>query len=136
MVYSAVLKRKEEDIKMAVKVYFPVNVDDKLGFERDMYIGFELRLKTEYTLNYEDMFDAGPFKCVVMELMTTSLENFLNPLINSNPKKLEEEIEKMKEKNQEKDEKIKEFEEEIEKMKKKKKKKIKKKMKKLKNLKK
>jgi serine/threonine protein kinase len=85
MVYSAVLKDK--NIKVAVKAYFPVKVNEKLHIDRDIFIGSELSLKTEYTLNYEDAFDAGPFKCVVMELMTTSLENFLNPLINSNPKK-------------------------------------------------
>jgi serine/threonine protein kinase len=84
-VYSAVLKEKK--LKMAVKAYFPVKASEKLPIDRDMFIGFELRLKTEYTLKYEDTFDAGPFKCVVMELMTNSLENLLSPLIHSNPKK-------------------------------------------------
>jgi hypothetical protein len=85
MVYSAVLK--EKNVRMAVKAYFPVGGKEKLHIERDVFIGSELRLKTEYTLNYEDTFDAGEFKCVVMEFMTTSLENFLSPLIASTPKK-------------------------------------------------
>jgi hypothetical protein len=83
VVYSAVLK--EKNIRVAVKAYYPT--DNDFSIQRDLSIGFELRLKTEYTLNYEDTFDAGPFKCVVMKLMTTSLEKYLNPLINSDPKK-------------------------------------------------
>jgi hypothetical protein len=70
---------------MAVKSYNPT--ENSFSIERDMSIGFELRLKTEYTLNYEDSFVAGELQCVVMKLMKTSLERFLNPYINSNPKK-------------------------------------------------
>jgi serine/threonine protein kinase len=83
VVYSSVLK--ETNVQMAVKCYYPT--DDILSIKRDMSIGFELRLKTEYTLNYEDSFVAGKFQCVVMKLMKTSLQKFLNPYINSNPKK-------------------------------------------------
>jgi serine/threonine protein kinase len=83
VVYSALLK--ETNVQMAVKSYNPT--EDNFSIERDMSIGFELRLKTEYTLNYEDTFVAGELQCVVMKLMKTSLEKFLNPYINSNPKK-------------------------------------------------
>jgi hypothetical protein len=61
--------------------------EDNLSIERDMCIGFELRLETEYTLNYEDTFVAGELQCVVMRLMKTSLQKFLNLYINSSPKK-------------------------------------------------
>jgi serine/threonine protein kinase len=83
VVYSAVLKETNE--KMAVKSYYPTS--NKFSIQRDMSTGFELRLETEYTLNYEDTFVAGDLQCVAMKLMTTSLEKFLSPLINSNPKK-------------------------------------------------
>jgi hypothetical protein len=82
VVYSAVLK--ETNVQMAVKSYYPT--DNSFSIERDMSTGFELRLKTEYTLNYEDSFTTGKFQCVVMKLMNTSLEKFLIPYINSNPK--------------------------------------------------
>jgi hypothetical protein len=83
IVYSALLK--ETNSQMAVKSYIPT--EDNLFIKRDMCTGFELKLKTEYTLNYKDSFVAGEFQCVVMNLMKTSLEKFLNPYINSNPKK-------------------------------------------------
>jgi hypothetical protein len=83
MVYSAVLK--EKNVEVAVKAYYPT--DNGHSIQRDLSTGFELRLNTEYTLNYEDTFNAGELQCVVMKLMTTSLEKLLTPLINSNPKK-------------------------------------------------
>jgi hypothetical protein len=82
VVYSALLR--ETNVEMAVKSYYAT--DDRFSIERDMSIGFELRLKTEYTLNYEDTFVAGEFQCVAMKLMKTSLEKFLNKYIKSNPK--------------------------------------------------
>jgi serine/threonine protein kinase len=83
VVYSALLK--EKNLEMAVKSYYPI--DNNFSIQRDMSTGFELRLKTEYTLNYVDSFIAGEFQCVVMEFMKTSLEKFLSPYINSDPKK-------------------------------------------------
>jgi hypothetical protein len=83
VVYSSVLK--ETNVEMAVKSYYAT--DNAFSIQRDMSIGFEVRLKTEYTLNYEDSFDAGKYQCVAMKLMTTSLEKFLSPFINSEPKK-------------------------------------------------
>jgi serine/threonine protein kinase len=83
VVYSAVLK--ETNVQMAVKSYYPI--DNVFSIQRDMSTGFELRLKTEYTLNYEDTFVAGELQCVVMRLMKTTLQKFLNPYIKSNPKK-------------------------------------------------
>jgi serine/threonine protein kinase len=82
VVYSAFLKKT--NVQMAVKCYNPT--DNGFSIQRDMSIGFELRLKTEYTLNYEDSFVARELQCVVMELMKTSLEKFLTPYINSEPK--------------------------------------------------
>jgi hypothetical protein len=64
---------------MAIKSYNPT--DNSFSIQRDMSIGFELRLKTEYTLNYEDTFVAGNYQCVVMELMKISLERFISPYI-------------------------------------------------------
>jgi hypothetical protein len=72
IVYSALLK--ETNSQMAVKSYNPT--ENGFSIERDMSTGFELRLKTEYTLNYEDSFVAGELQCVVMKLMKTSLEKF------------------------------------------------------------
>jgi serine/threonine protein kinase len=83
VIYSALLK--ETDVQMAVKSYYPT--DNTFSIQRDMYIGFELSLETEYTLNYEDDFTTEKFQCVVMKLMNSSLEKFLIPYIDSNPKK-------------------------------------------------
>jgi serine/threonine protein kinase len=82
LVFSALLK--EKNVEMAVKAFFPT--DSSFSIERDLSTGFEKRLITEYTLNYEDEFVAGEIQCVVMKLMKTSLEKVLNRLINSNPK--------------------------------------------------
>jgi serine/threonine protein kinase len=82
LIYSALLK--ETNVQKAVKCFFTDNV---FSIKRDMSIGFELRLKTEYTLNYEDTFVVGKLQCVVMKFMKTSLKEFLDPYINSSPKK-------------------------------------------------
>jgi hypothetical protein len=72
---------------VAIKAYRPSD-DNGLSMKRDILIGFEKRLESEYTLNYQDEFIAGQFHCVVMEFMNTSLNKILNPLISSSPKTL------------------------------------------------
>jgi serine/threonine protein kinase len=81
LVYSALLK--EKNVRMAVKAFLPTDVDT---LKRDLTNGFEKRLNTEYTLNYEDDFVVGEIRCVTMKLMKTSLKRILDPLMNSNPK--------------------------------------------------
>jgi serine/threonine protein kinase len=80
-VYSALLK--EKNVEMAVKVFLPTYLS---SIERDLSTGFEKRLSTEYTLNYEDEFVGGKIQCVAMKLMKISLEKILDPLMNSNPR--------------------------------------------------
>jgi hypothetical protein len=60
-IYECVLK--EKNIKIAVKVFHP----------KEVTRGFDKRLKSEYTLIYEDKFKSGPFQCVSMKLMKTTL---------------------------------------------------------------
>jgi serine/threonine protein kinase len=65
----------EKSKKIAVKVFKAVF--NKSGIDREISIGFEKRIDSEYTLNYQDKFIADNFLCVTMELMETSLDRFI-----------------------------------------------------------
>jgi hypothetical protein len=76
-VYICILK--ETNTEMAVKVFKPTS--DGGPIARDITIGFNKKLDSEYTLNYRDKFTVksrgGDFQCVVMDLLDSSLNKFL-----------------------------------------------------------
>jgi tRNA uridine 5-carbamoylmethylation protein Kti12 len=70
----------EKNIEMALKV-FHIHDDAKSIIIRDESVGFDKELESDYTLNYKDRFiikiEGVTLKCVVMDLLNTSLDKFL-----------------------------------------------------------
>jgi hypothetical protein len=63
---------KERNIKMAVKIFDPKEIS---SIERDIRFGFDKRLKSEYTLIYEDEFKSGPFQWEIDRLSAKVRKN-------------------------------------------------------------
>jgi hypothetical protein len=82
-IYEALLKEKNKVI--GIKMYIS-SEDDKEYIDRDISVGFNEKIKSEYTLEYQDKFCTGEFQCVTMELCETSLDKIVKPLISSKPK--------------------------------------------------
>jgi serine/threonine protein kinase len=88
-VYKCILEGT--NVEMAVKV-FRLTSNEK-PILRDITIGFNKNLDSEYTLKYKDKFTinckAGNLQCVVMDLLDNSLEKFLS---NRNEQLLSDEV--------------------------------------------
>jgi hypothetical protein len=54
--------------------------------DRDLNIGFDVRLSSEYTMIYEEAFDFQGYLFTVMPLLKSSLDKYLN--LSSHTKKL------------------------------------------------
>jgi serine/threonine protein kinase len=83
-VYEAV--EKESQKKVAIKGFLPN--DDPKSMERDLDIGIDPRLYSEYTMTYVEVFNFQGYLFAVMPLMKTSLDKNLNPYLLSRGKKL------------------------------------------------
>jgi hypothetical protein len=55
--------------------------------ERDLNIGPDQRLYSEYTMTYEDVFEFEGHMFAVMPLMKSSLDKYLEPYLSLQPKK-------------------------------------------------
>jgi hypothetical protein len=74
---------EEKEIKMAIKVFSPVNSEEEtIPIKRDVECGFNKMLDCEYTVMYKDYFEAQGLQCVSMPLMKSSLHKYLNSQIN------------------------------------------------------
>jgi serine/threonine protein kinase len=80
-VYEGV--EKESQKKVAIKVFLPNN--DSKSIERDIYIGTDERLRSEYTIIYEEIINLEPNLFAIMPLMINSLNEFTT---SPEPKKL------------------------------------------------
>jgi serine/threonine protein kinase len=76
-VYKCILK--DTNTEMAIKVFKPT--EDGKPILRDIAIGFNKELDSEYTVKYRDKFTIKcgekNFQCVVMDLQDSSLDRFL-----------------------------------------------------------
>jgi serine/threonine protein kinase len=81
---------KDTNTEMAVKVYKVTTLE---SISRDIKIGFNKNLDSEYTLNYRDKFtieiNKETFQGVVMDLFDCSLRKYL---LNQNGKLLSDEV--------------------------------------------
>jgi hypothetical protein len=67
----------EDNVEVAVKSFLPVDSNSGKAIERDLKVGTDPRLISEYTLIYEDSFEFEGLLCVTMPLMKISLENYI-----------------------------------------------------------
>jgi serine/threonine protein kinase len=85
VVYEAVVKGTSK--KVAIKGF--LTQDNSEPMERDVSHGLDPRLRSEYTIMYDEVFNSGESRFVVMKLMKSSLKEYLTPFISSpHPKKL------------------------------------------------
>jgi serine/threonine protein kinase len=77
---------KETGREVAIKLFLPSN--DSESIERDTNSGLDERLRSEYTIIYEEAFSLGKNLFAIMPLMINSLEKYLKEFTSSKPKKL------------------------------------------------
>jgi serine/threonine protein kinase len=70
---------KDTNKEMAIKIY--KIIEDRKKISRDIDIGFNKNLDSQYIVNYRDKFIVksreGNIQCVVMDLLDGSLNKFL-----------------------------------------------------------
>jgi hypothetical protein len=54
--------------------------------DRDILMGLEKRISSDYTITYFEIFNSGNFQCVSMPLMKCSLQKELTPLMKNSKK--------------------------------------------------
>jgi serine/threonine protein kinase len=76
---------KNTKTKVAIKVFFPNN--DSKSMERDINSGLDERLRSEYTIIYEEVLKLGENLFAIMPLMINSLDKYLIKFTTSSKQK-------------------------------------------------